>query len=130
MKKPRITYALLFTLLLLTEVLIALFIHDDFIRPYVGDMLVTVLICCFVRIFLPKGLRGLPVYVFIFAALVEVGQYFDFVKLLGLHHSKFFSVLLGRSFSALDLVCYALGCLVFFAGEHLAQKRRILHGIR
>ena len=117
MKKTRLTYALLFLLTLLTEVLIALFVRDAFVRPYVGDMLVTVLICCFARIFFPSGVKLLPVYVFILASAVEVGQYFDIVKLLGLENNTFLSVILGRTFSLADILCYAVGCILFFGAE-------------
>jgi hypothetical protein len=71
MKKSRITYAILFILLLITEVLIGLYVNDNFIRPYVGDVLVTILLCCLWRTAFPKGVRALAVYVFIFATLVE-----------------------------------------------------------
>lgn len=86
----RAVYGAVFCFTLLLEVLIALFLEDDFIRPYGGDILVTVLICCFARIFLPTGVQLLPVWVFLLAAAVEVGQYFDFVAVLGLGESRFF----------------------------------------
>lgn len=114
MKKLRLFYLISFFVILLAEILIALFVNDRFIRPYLGDVLVTVLICCFVRIFFPSGIKWLPVYVFLFATAVEIGQYFDMVKLLGLESSKFLSVLMGRSFSFIDLICYAAGCILFF----------------
>ena len=88
--KKRIPYAIAFFALLLLEIIIALFVRDAFIRPYGGDILVTILICCFVRVFFPTGVRPLPLYVFLFAAAVEIGQYFDFVTLLGLGDSRFF----------------------------------------
>lgn len=123
--KQRLTYTLLFLLLFATEVLIALFVKDNFIRPYVGDMLVTVVICLFLRAFTPIRTRLLPLLVFIFSALVEIGQYFDFVALLGLSDNRFISVLLGRTFSLADIICYGVGCLVFFACEALiTQKKR------
>ena len=117
MKKKRLIYALLFLSVLLAEILIALFVKDAFVRPYVGDMLVTVLICCFLRIFFPTGVKLLPVYVFLFAAAVEFGQYLDMVKLLGLEGNRFISVLLGRTFSFPDILCYAVGCILFFGAE-------------
>lgn len=123
MKKRRIIYALLFLSVLLAEILIALFVKDAFVRPYVGDMLVTVLICCFLRIFFPTGVNLLPVYVFLFAAAVEVCQYFDIVKLFGLDGNRFISVLLGRTFSLADILCYAAGCLVFFGLEKLLDHK-------
>ena len=122
-KKLRMLYIISFFALFLIEVLIALFVRDQFIRPYVGDVLVTMLICCFVRMFLPEGVRGLPIYVMLFAAAVEIGQYFQLVKLLGLGNSKFFSILLGTSFSVYDLLCYAVGCAVFFVAEKMILRR-------
>jgi hypothetical protein len=44
LKSVRKTYFWIFLGLLLLEIGIALFVHDDFIRPYVGDVLVTVLL--------------------------------------------------------------------------------------
>lgn len=123
MKKRRIIYALLFLSVLLAEILIALFAKDAFVRPYVGDMLVTVLICCFLRIFFPTGVKLLPVYVFLFAAAVEFGQYLDMVKLLGLEGNRLISVLLGRTFSFPDILCYAVGCILFFGAELYVRKR-------
>ena len=120
--KLRIIYAVLFMAIFVVEVLIALFVRDAFIRPYGGDILVTMLICCFVRIFLPEKVKLLPVWVFLFALAIEIGQYFDYVSLLGLGDSKFFSIVLGTGFSIIDIFCYALGCVVFFAGEKLLRK--------
>ena len=82
-KKPRLLYGLIFFGLLVTEVLIALYVNDSFIRPFFGDVLVTVLLCCFCRILIPRKIPALPVYVFLFATAVEISQYFDLVKLLG-----------------------------------------------
>lgn len=122
----RLGYGLAALLILVAEVLIALFVRDRFIRPYGGDILVTLLICCALRVILPKGYR-LPIGggVLLFAILVEVGQYFGLVYLLGLGHIAFFRVLIGTGFSWWDMVCYAVGCILFVAGDALlagAQK--------
>ena len=95
MKKTRTVYALFFFILLITEICIALFVNDSFIRPYIGDALVTVLISCFLRVFIPKGLSYLPLLVFIFAVTVETAQYFDIVRLLGLESNTFISTVIG-----------------------------------
>ena len=114
----RLGYGLAALLILVIEVLIALFIRDRFIRPYGGDILVTLLICCVIRVILPRGYR-LPIGggVLLFAILVEVGQYFGLVYLLGLGHIEFFRILIGTGFSWWDMVCYAAGCAVFVAGD-------------
>ena len=124
MNKKRMYYAIAFVLILMLEILIALFVHDRFVRPYIGDLLVTVLLCCLCRIVIPQGVPMLPIWVFAFAALVEVGQYFDLVKLLGLEEHRFLSTLLGRTFSMWDLLCYGAGCAVFFTVETLLRKNR------
>lgn len=117
MKKLRFTYAALFALLLFSEVLIGLYVHDNFVRPYIGDVLVTILLCCLFRIFVPKGISLLPVYVFIFATLVEVAQYFEIVKLLGVENNAFLCTIMGTSFSFIDILCYGVGCFLFWIAE-------------
>lgn len=121
-QNPRLAYTLVFFAILLAIVFIALFVRDRFIRPYFGDVLVTVLICSFVRIFFPRGIKFLPLWVFLFAAAVEVGQYFNMVDLLGLGHISFFRIALGTSFSWLDLLCYAAGCVLFWVCEKISRK--------
>jgi len=118
----RIIYAISFAVILVAEVLIALFVNDAFIRPYGGDILVTVLLCCFVRIFFPDKFRLLPVWVFLFATAVEVSQYFNFVSLIGLGDHAFFRTLLGTSFSFIDLICYGAGCGIFFALDQMIRR--------
>ena len=121
-KKLRAVYTVLFFSVLLAEIFIALFVHDKFIRPYFGDVLITVLLCCFVRMFIPTKLRWLPVYVFLFAVVVEIGQYFNYVELLGLGDIQFFRTWMGTSFSFYDMICYGVGCVVFFAIERYLSR--------
>ncbi len=67
--KKRIFYIISFLVIFCIEVLIALYVRDRFIRPYVGDMLVVVLVYSFVRIFLPTGIPRMPFYVFLLPVL-------------------------------------------------------------
>jgi len=108
----RTAYLLATVLIFLLELLIALFVRDNFIRPYVGDMLVVVLVYIFLRIIFPERPRLLPLYVFLFAAGVEVLQGIRIVELLGLQDSRFFSVLIGTTFDWKDIVCYGVGCML------------------
>ena len=124
LKSKRIVYALLFAALFFTEVIIALFVHDNFIRSYIGDLLVTVLLCSFLRIFIPEKIKALPIFVFIFSVLVEFAQYIDIVKLLGAQNNKFLSVIVGRYFSVIDIICYALGCILFLILDRYIISRK------
>ena len=111
-KKKRIGYTLATVLIFITELLIALFVRDKFIRPYVGDMLVVVLIYTGLKIIFPEKPRLLPLYVFLFAAGVEALQGIRIVELLGLQDNRFFSVLIGTTFDVKDIVCYGVGCML------------------
>mgnify|MGYP007098934199 FL=1 len=62
--KVRLIYLLLFLALLATEVLIALFVHDDFVRPYLGDVLVVPVIFFLLRAAFPERIKLLPLYIF------------------------------------------------------------------
>jgi hypothetical protein len=111
-------YLMLALLLLATEVLIALYLHDSLIRPYGGDVLVVMLIYCTVKAFLntPPSATGLAVLAFAF--VIEFMQYFNLVTLLGLQHNKVARVVLGTSFSVADLGCYTLGIIFILLAEN------------
>ena len=118
----RIKYGIAFALLLLIEVIIALYVHDSFIRPYVGDMLVVILVYSFTRIFIPEKSRLLPLYVFLFAAGVEVLQYFKLVYVLGLEDNRFLRIVLGSVFDLKDIACYGAGCILLEVFERKKSK--------
>jgi len=110
----------LFTLLLLAiEIFIALYMHDAVIRPYGGDFLVVILIYCFVKSFINLPVLLTACWALIFAYTVEVSQYFHLVQLLGLQHSKIARILLGSSFSFIDLGTYTLGILFVIFLENI-----------
>ena len=120
--RKRIVYIVLTVILLAVEVVITLFVHDRLIRPYIGDILVVVVVYTFVRIWIPDSVRLLPFYVFLFATAVEVSQYFNLVELLGVSDNRFLRILLWTSFDVKDILCYAVGCLLIWAVE-----RKIRH---
>lgn len=117
--RRRLIFVGLFAVLFLIEVWIALFVHDQIIRPYMGDVLVVIVVYCFVRIFLPDGLRKLPLYVFLFAVLVEALQYLHLVELLGLENNTLARVILGSVFDWKDIGSYAVGCLLLAVFEFI-----------
>ncbi len=112
--KSRTIYFAVFLILVLSEVLIALYIHDAFIRPYGGDVIIIGVLYCFVRIFIPKKIKLLPLYLFIFAVCVEFAQGVNYVELLGLGEYEFFRTWMGTSFSWYDILCYGVGSAMCF----------------
>ena len=112
-----------FIILLIFEVLIALYVHDNFVRPYVGDMIVTVVVWSFARIIFPDKVKLLSLYVMIFAILVEVGQYFNYVDLLGITN-PILVTMMGTSFSWADIACYAVGCVVAAIADFMIFRKK------
>lgn len=104
-------YAISTLLLFITEVLIAIFVHDQFIRPYIGDFLVVILIYSFVKSFLNTPVVPTAIGVLLFAYTVELLQYFRIVEILGLQHSRAARIIIGSSFEWQDMLAYTLGVL-------------------
>ncbi|MBQ2803861.1 MAG: DUF2809 domain-containing protein [Lachnospiraceae bacterium] len=123
MQKTRFFYVAMTILLLIIEVGIALFVHDNFIRPYIGDVLVVVVIYAFIRSWIPEKVKLLPLYIFIFATGVEILQYFEIVKVLGLEQNAFIRTIIGSTFDGKDIICYGAGCLFLVAVEKVKDKK-------
>lgn len=119
--KERIFYLISFIVIFCIEVLIALYVRDSFIRPYLGDAIVVVLVYSFVRIFLPTGIPRMPFYVFLFACFVEILQYFQLVETLGITN-RTARIILGSTFDWKDIVCYGTGYIFIFLFEHFCKR--------
>lgn len=115
--------AALFVALLSVEVLIALYVHDPWIRPFVGDVLVVAVLFYFLRSFIRCKESSLAIGVLLFAWAVEVAQYFDFVTRLGLGDNRLARIVLGSTFDWLDLLAYTIGAgLVWWVESVLRAK--------
>jgi Protein of unknown function (DUF2809) len=119
------TYALLTLVLFGIEVAIALYVHDTLIRPYIGDLLVVILLYCFLKSFIQIGVTKAGVGVLLFACSVETMQYFNLVDHLGLSHNRLAKIVIGSSFSWADIVCYTIGILLVVLVEHYFQKKQL-----
>ncbi|MBQ8960561.1 MAG: DUF2809 domain-containing protein [Ruminococcus sp.] len=124
--KQRLSYGAIFLALLGIEVLIALFIHGGFIRSYMGDVIVVWVVYCFVQLLLGGKNDHVKVAagVLIFAYLVEVLQGIHIVDLLGLGGIRFFRVLIGTSFSWIDMICYTAGAALNIMGILLVRRAK------
>lgn len=104
------------------EAYIALYVHDEFIRPYIGDVLVVPLMYAFLRIFV-RGVRILPWYLFLLAFFIEVGQYYQLSDVLGIEN-RALRLILGSTYDQSDIACYLWGTLALVIGERAVEKRR------
>lgn len=119
-----IRYFILAVVLFITEVLIALYIHDDFIRPYFGDFLVVVLLYYIVKTFIKASAIKVAICVLVFSYTIEMLQYFKIVNLLGLQKSQLAVTVIGTSFSWHDMLAYTLGIVVVLIFEKLIINSR------
>ena len=105
------------------EIIIGIYVRDNFVRPYMGDALVVVLIYCFIRIFIPNGLSQLPLYVLAFACFIEILQYFQLVDVLGISN-RILRIALGSTFDLKDMVSYVGGYVFILLAEYFLDKKR------
>ena len=120
----RLRYFLAFLLLFLVEVGIALFVRDRFVRPYLGDVLVVLLLYCFLQSFLKLQPRVAALGVLLFAFGIEMLQYFRLVEVLGLRDNKIATTVLGSSFDWEDLLAYSLGAVLVLLIEGFRKQRQ------
>ena len=118
------TYFVLTILIFIIEVLIALYVHDQIVRPYIGDVLVVILIYCFIRSFLEVKVWAAAIFVLLFAFGVETLQYLSIVNKLGLQHNKIARVVIGSSFEWIDILCYLSGIIIVLITEKALRKNQ------
>lgn len=115
-------YARWTLILLAVEVAIALWVHDKWIRPFVGDVLVIGLLYCFLKSFFPWPPASTAAGVLFFAFAIEFLQYFKLVERLGLSSNAFARTIIGTSFETTDFLAYFLGFLLVRLAEWLRNK--------
>lgn len=123
-RKQRIKYLIASVVLVLIEVLIAIYVHDTFIRPYIGDMLVVIVLYCVARVMILDKCKLLPLWIFVFAVVVEGLQYFNILQVLGVEDNTFLRILLGATFDWKDIACYGMGCLLLGIYEWFIRRNR------
>ena len=105
---------------LVTELLIALAVDDDFVRPYLGDTLAVVLV--YVTLLSVLDVRRVPAALGALAVawLVELGQYMHVVDRLGLADVPVARVVLGTFGDVHDLVAYTAALPLIALAERIA----------
>lgn len=120
-------YLLLTILLFLVEIAIAKYIIG-WIRSYIGDVLVVILIYSALMSIVNFNKKVIILSTLIFAFAIEFSQYFKLAARLGCEQGSVAYIVLGNTFSVADLVCYTLGCLIILLveGSLLSRLRWIV----
>lgn len=110
-------------ILFIIEVLIATTFKDIFlVRAYLGDVLVVLLMYYFIKAFMDINPKQLIIALVLFSCTLEVLQYFHFAELLGLKNNKIAMIVLGNSFSGIDILCYFAGGIILYFIERYCPK--------
>ena len=117
MRRLTDTYAGLAAGLLALEMLIARFAHDQFIRPYAGDFLATILLYCLLKSVWPAPARRVALAALLVSYAIEAAQLAHLLQWLGWQHSRAARLLLGSQFEWGDILAYTLGALLVLVVE-------------
>ncbi|WP_262150215.1 ribosomal maturation YjgA family protein [Chryseobacterium foetidum] len=121
--KFSLKYLLLSLLLFCIEVLIATVLKNNFfVRAYLGDVIVVILLYTFVRTFIKMNSIKLIAGIFIFSCFIEFAQYFNIAEKLGFQRGSLMHIVIGNSFSWIDILCYAIGCLLLLIPVYLNRN--------
>ncbi len=105
------TYLAITILLLITEVLIAVYLKYGFIRHTFGDYLVVILIYSFFKSFININAFKLAISVLVFSFSIELLQLIHILDILNLQNNHLAKLILGSTFQISDLVAYTLGII-------------------
>lgn len=124
--KFNLKYFLIAVIIFLTEILIATKLKDIFfVRAYLGDVFVVMLMYYFIKAFINFESVKLIIGIFIFSCLIEFLQYFHFGELLGFKDNRIMMIVLGNSFSWIDVLCYFSGCLILYLVEARIYRPKV-----
>ena len=121
--KRRLIFGIATLLLLGVEIIIGMY-ADGWVRSYLGDVLVVILLYTLFRtISLEKPRRWyiLPTLILLSAFMVEFLQLWGFCDRFGITN-KFLRIIIGTGFSAVDLVSYCIGILPCYIAEWCINK--------
>ena len=125
-KSERKYYLILSAILFIIEFMIAVFVPSpSWLRDSGGDMLIIPLIYCLVRIFLKVLPRLMPFLMCCVGFAFEIAQYFHICDLLGFEKGSVMRIIIGTSFSWMDMFCYITGMLLIYTGIFIRKKKLI-----
>ena len=120
----RLIYGLISILLLGIEILIGLF-GQGWVRIYLGDVLVVILLYTIVRTIIPNKKMPwfiIPSAILVFAFIVEFLQLWGFCDRFGITN-ELLRIIIGTGFSTVDLLCYLIGSIPCCVAEFVVRSK-------
>lgn len=122
-ERPRSVFIIAAVTLFAIEVVIALFVRDAFIRPYIGDVLAVALVYTALRAIVPLTMIPAIATALTIALAIEIAQALDLLGALGLRDNQLARIVLGGAFDWMDLIAYAVGGIVIVIVELAARRK-------
>ena len=119
--RTRLAFLAAAGMILAVEIYIAVCVNGGFVRHYLGDVLVVILLYAFARTAFRTPPSNLALKIFAFATALEIVQYLGVVEILGIEN-KILKVMIAGTFDFADLLCYAVGCVLAGAYEKFESK--------
>ena len=119
----RAIYLLIFLFLLGVEIAIATYLKTGFIRAYLGDLLVVILLYCLLMSILKPSVKTGLILTLAIAFAIELLQLIDLTRFFPQEYKPLATLVLGSHFSWLDLLMYVLGIVVAGITELVLHKR-------
>ncbi len=120
--KKRLIYGVSTVILLIVEIIIGLYAHG-WIRNYLGDALVVILLYTLYRTIIPEWSAKwyvLPTVILVFAFVVEFLQLWGFCDRFGITN-RLLRIIIGTGFSVEDLVSYAIGIVPCYITKYIEK---------
>ena len=119
----RLIFGILSVILLGIEVLIGLFAHG-WVRSYLGDVLVVILLYTIIRTIVPRKGKWfvIPTVILVFSFILEFLQLWGFCDHFGITN-EFLRIIIGTGFSWIDIACYCIGIIPCYVSEYLLNRR-------
>lgn len=112
-------------MLLGIEIIIGIY-AKGWIRAYLGDVLVVILIYSLIRTITPDKPDKwyiLPTAVLIFSFVVEFLQLWGFCDRFGITN-RLLRIIIGTGFSVVDLVSYTVGIIPCYVTEYIISRKK------
>ena len=110
-------------LYILCILIVVLFSSNGFIRGFLGDTVIVILLYSLMQSIKDFDSLLLSVGITLFAYTIEITQYFKIIPLLGFQENFFTRIVFGSVFDPLDLIAYTIGgLLAYFLDKNMIKK--------
>jgi len=91
-----------------------LFANNQFIRGFVGDIIIILLLYFFIKNFYDFYPAKLTIFILLLAFTTEFLQYLNLISISGLKGNIFAELIIGSVFDPLDLIAYTIGAIMVY----------------